>query len=133
MNDRCGELEQETPVPRKHLYGVTLRFQKRSDGFPRRHVVVNSVNKPVSKRHQPMFFDAGSRNQNWAPPPSAFSATSVPPCAAMIDREMNNPMPMPSRLVEKNRSKTCSGRSPGNPVPKSRTLARTELSPSGSV
>jgi hypothetical protein len=46
---------------------------------------------------------------------------------------MNNPILMPSRLVEKNRSKTRSGISAGNPVPKSRTHARTAPSPSRSV
>src|SRR6266403_2860896 len=112
---------------------LILRFLEPSDGLPHRHVVVDDVHKRVSKRHTPISFDTGSCNQNWAPPPSALFAQSVPPCATTIDRAMNNPIPMPSRLVEKNRSKTCSDLSAGNPVPKSRTHARTAPSPSRSV
>ena len=44
------------------------------DGTQEIFVVVNDVDERVSKRHTPISVDAGSRNQNWAPLPSAFSA-----------------------------------------------------------
>src|SRR5262249_18986383 len=65
---------------------------------------------------------AGSRTTMRAPRSEAFSPVIVPPCASMIDRTMARPMPIPFCFVEKKWSKTLSGRSFGNPIPKSRTI-----------
>ena len=71
---------------------VTLGYRLEADGV----VVVYDKNDSVGLTH--WRGTVGNEMQNVAPSPPV-SYTSVPPNASMIDRLIDNPIPMPSRLV----------------------------------
>src|SRR3954467_8801177 len=59
------------------------------------------------------------------PPPGFGSAQTRPPCASTIEREIDNPMPMPSLRVVTNGSNSRSATSGARPGPVSATEIST--------
>src|SRR5262249_31548542 len=107
------------------LRGIPLRKARSSTnrGPPRRRRPRRSCGRqtlPCSRSPA-----AGRRNENTVPPPLFGSAQSRPPCASMIVRQIERPMPSPLTLVvtkgSNNRLRTFSGR----PCPVSATDTAT--------
>src|SRR5439155_26390890 len=92
---RCGE----SP----HFKSVGA--QQTRDSLDHTRLVIQKVNHAVRVAHDAASAMTGSSIRRVTPRPLLGSAQSRPSCAAMIDRQMDNPMPRPWLFVVKNGSK----------------------------
>src|SRR4051794_21068185 len=102
-------------------------MQQALDRRSRRRVVVHYKYDRLFRRHHALPLSAGSSNWKIAPCPE-LKAHKRPPCASMIVRLIDSPIPKPSFLVVKNAANNCSGSPAGSPGPESST-ATTLLAP----
>src|SRR5712672_3280907 len=103
----------------KSLDRIVLRGEEVSETGAHRFVVVYHEDSFLRLFHGATSAMTGREKATQAPPPSALTADISPLWEVIMERAMVRPMPKPSRLVEKNRSKICSGASAGSPTPKS--------------
>src|SRR5438045_9293235 len=85
--------------------------------LPHGCIIVDSKDQPVCRNSHRAAPLADRVKQNRAPPPSAFSATIVPPWDSTIERTTASPVPNPLAFVVKNSSNRRSPASSVIPTP----------------
>src|SRR5690606_31058799 len=86
-----------------------VRGKQFAQGLANPLVIIHDEDDMLVLVHDDCCGSTGSVKTNLAPCASASSAHRRPPCDSMIERQIASPIPIPSRFVVKNGSKTFSG------------------------
>src|SRR5215471_12133529 len=98
-------------------------LQEARDSIKNRRIVVDNEDDRIVRAQRAASSEIGNRNWNTAPCPELV-AHRRPPCASIMVRLMDNPIPIPSGLVAKKAANNSFG-SPGRPGPESSTATST--------
>src|SRR5438876_11182271 len=88
--------------------------QQTRDRLDHAKLVIQKINQAIWIAHDKAGAMTGSLMRSVTPRPLLGSAQSRPSCAAMIDRQMDSPMPRPWLFVVKNGWKIWLISPPGN-------------------
>src|SRR5450755_583230 len=124
-----GHLAEKLIRRRKRLHRVSRRAQEACDRHQKRRIVIDDRYDRPGFTHNAVLSTVGNVNRNVAPSVALFSAQMRPPCASIMVRETDSPIPMPLAFVVKNGSKMSPSSTEGIPGPVSLTITSTSRPP----